>query len=43
MNEKAAKKLRKFAKRHVYDELKGFQKLSLRERIKIAFRIIFKR
>ncbi len=42
MNEKAVKKLRKFAKRHVEKELVGFQKLTFLERLRVALRIIFK-
>lgn len=42
MNEKAVKKLRKFAKRHVRKELEGFQKLVFWERLRVAFRIVFK-
>ena len=42
MNSKAIKKLRQYARRHVYNELEGFQKQSLLHRLVIAWRIIFK-
>ncbi len=42
MNEKAVKKLRKFAKRHVSQELEGYQKLPFIGRLRIAWRILFK-
>lgn len=43
MNNKQAKKLRQYAKKEYIDLFRALLDLPLRERIKLAFRLVFRR